>query len=224
MSRSERLLTYAAMAAAPSIVGGAAHAGATYYQYTTPVSVTASRIGQNAAQVGLPGSGLSAVGININLFAYDAFGVGQAAGILVSGGNGPGFWRYGTSNARTISYSAAVDFSATSARFVNPSNAGSYLRQLDTGRHYIGLTALSSLTNTEFTAWFEYELVLSSTTVELTIHSYAYDLYGAPLMMPGTGGSMGGGMGGGGAVPGLGGLAALACGAAGMRRNRQRVA
>jgi hypothetical protein len=30
--------------------------------------------------------------------------------------------------------------------------------------------------------------------------------------------------GGGGAVPGLGGLAALACGAAGMRRSRNRVA
>jgi hypothetical protein len=30
--------------------------------------------------------------------------------------------------------------------------------------------------------------------------------------------------GGGGAVPGLGGIAALACGAAGVRRSRQRVA
>jgi len=37
-------------------------------------------------------------------------------------------------------------------------------------------------------------------------------------------GMSGGGGGGGGAVPGLGCLAALACGAAGMRRSRQRVA
>ena len=60
------------------------------------------------------------------------------------------------------------------------------------------------------------DISLSTDGLSLTVHGWAFEDSGAGIVAGETGASN--------AVPGLGGLAALACGAAGMRRRRDRVA
>ena len=64
-------------------------------------------------------------------------------------------------------------------------------------------------------AWADMEV--SSDGLSLTVHGWAYEDSGAAILAGQTGESST-------PVPGLGGLAALACGAAGLRRKRNRVA
>ena len=75
-----------------------------------------------------------------------------------------------------------------------------------------------SLNNTEtHYGWIEYSLAISSSSFEFTVHSWAYnDVAGEGIIAGQTTAS------GSSAVPGLGGLAALAIGAAGVRSRRQR--
>ena len=61
------------------------------------------------------------------------------------------------------------------------------------------------------------DISLSTDGLSLTVHGWAYEDSGEAIVAGQT-------EGGDNAVPGLGGLAALACGAAGMRRRRDRVA
>ena len=65
-----------------------------------------------------------------------------------------------------------------------------------------------------FMGWAD--ISLSTDGLSLTVHGWAFEDSGAGIVAGETGASN--------AVPGLGGLAALACGAAGMRRRRDRVA
>ena len=60
------------------------------------------------------------------------------------------------------------------------------------------------------------DISLSTDGLSLTVHGWAFEDSGSGIVAGETGASN--------AVPGLGGLAALACGAAGMRRRRDRVA
>ena len=60
------------------------------------------------------------------------------------------------------------------------------------------------------------DISLSTDGLSLTVHGWAFEDSGAGILAGETGASN--------PVPGLGGLAALACGAAGMRRKRDRVA
>lgn len=68
----------------------------------------------------------------------------------------------------------------------------------------------------ELNGFIEYQITAHANGISLEVFSWAYNL-GSPITMPANGG-------GGGAVPGLGGIAALACGAAGVRRSRHRAA
>ena len=61
------------------------------------------------------------------------------------------------------------------------------------------------------------DISLSTDGLSLTVHGWAFEDSGEAIVAGQT-------EGGDNAVPGLGGLAALACGAAGMRRRRDRVA
>jgi len=85
------------------------------------------------------------------------------------------------------------------------------------GSGYFGLAAKNTSTNDTLSAWFKYEHQWNSSTGfhSLTITEWAYNINNSITMPQNSGG---------GAVPGLGGLAALACGAGGVRRKRQRVA
>ncbi|MEC8321038.1 MAG: hypothetical protein VX012_06490 [Planctomycetota bacterium] len=60
------------------------------------------------------------------------------------------------------------------------------------------------------------DISLSTDGLSLTVHGWAFEDSGEAIIAGQTGASN--------AVPGLGGLAALACGAAGLRRRRDRVA
>jgi len=80
---------------------------------------------------------------------------------------------------------------------------------------FLGFSAVNDATDDVINGFVEYSWSVSDASVTFTVNQWAYNINSA-ITMPANGG--------GGAVPGLGGLAALACGAAGVRRNRQRVA
>jgi len=91
-----------------------------------------------------------------------------------------------------------------------------------TGTRYLGFKVHDSNTFSDYYGWIEY--VYSSTSPNtVTVSRWAYE---SNPFGPATAGATGtvADAPAGGAVPGLGGLAALAMGAAGVRRSRNRVA
>ncbi len=89
------------------------------------------------------------------------------------------------------------------------------------GTYYVGFKVQASDFLFRY-GWVEYVYSSSNPNV-VTVSRWAYESNGFSGAVAGATGTVADG-GGGGAVPGLGGLAALAMGAAGMRRSRGRVA
>jgi hypothetical protein len=124
-------------------------------------------------------------------------------------------WILGGSQSRLVSAGQTPDVTSSGFAFGvgywGTSSTGA-LKSANTG--YAGFSM--SLTNgNTVNGFIEYEWTGGATGSSFTVNQWAYNINSAITMPANSGG---------GAVPGLGGLAALACGAAGMRRNRQRVA
>lgn len=192
MSIQNRCVRYAAMAALPTVVGGA-HAGA-YDQYsTTPITIgsetTATIASSNGLQV-IVGFGNSNVYFNVN-------------------GGPTSFVGWWVESSQTVN----LNWPPSGAAQFGP---GSFTQTADTGAsHYVGWGKIGQ-NWTPSTGWIQYEVAADYSY--MTVLSWATANFN--INMPAAGSNSGGG--GGGAVPGLGGLAALACGAAGVRRNRHR--
>ena len=214
-SQSNRLMFYA-HAAAPFMIASMAAAGGFDGYGNTAVNSTNT----------FDYSPLfTAIGFDFGAYAGNwtnqgGFGGSAGIGIPFSQRADLGTFRFFKSSETTISYGLTGNRSALGyGGFA--SNASWTFAAPDiitaNGSGYFGLAALNTSTNDTVSAWFKYEHQWNSSTGfhSLTITEWAYNINNSIAMPQNSGG---------GAVPGLGGLAALACGAAGMRRNRQRVA
>ena len=128
------------------------------------------------------------------------------------------FWSGGTQ-------SKVISSGATGAGVTNSGYGGSQMNNFnllgtgDTGSNrYLGFFVQNTVTTDYVAGWINFDFDRSSGKRIFTINSYSVDVAGsgASITMPANSG--------GGAVPGIGGLAGLAMGAAGLRRKRQRVA
>lgn len=222
-SADRRFAAYAALAAVPCVAGTAAVADTYDGSGNTPV--TASSVQQTWAEETV----FVAAGLRFKAFAFNSVWNGDrfasaAFGLETSDrSSGGGLGRsmkffLGGSAARTVSASAAADFSAFFAGYANDNQVNDYTgatRRFDVGTGHLGFSVLNSVTGDTVNGFIEYTVTLGTGYTSFTVSNWAYNIDGA-ITMPANGG--------GGAVPGLGGLAALACGAAGVRRNRNRVA
>ena len=217
MSASIRLARYATLAAVPATITSAA-VGDTYHASSnTPIGFTVSTSLSNVSTIALGTWG----GMQFDIRGW-ASSYGGSAAIRRDGAiDMPGtaddlrFFQ-GGSVSRLVSQGTTPDFmhaDMANFRYSNSSGSSGYLTL---GTNYLGFSVANGTTGTVVNAFLQYDLAWDGSTLQFTILNWAYNI-DAPITMPANSG-------GGGAVPGLGGLAALACGAAGVRRRRQRVA
>lgn len=190
MSIQNRFVRYAAMAALPTVVGGA-HAGVPDQFSDTPITIDLGATVTIASTDGLQ--------VNVALNASNVF-------FDVTNNRSRVAWWEESSQTVTLRWppSGAAQH-----------NSSGFTQSLDPGAsHYVGWAAINPNWGVN-TGWIQYEVAADYSY--MTILSWA--TANNQMTMPLAGSNSGGG----GAVPGLGGLAALACGAAGVRRNRHRV-
>ena len=224
MNSVSRLQKYSALAAAPcAALGGLAAVGgisveATAGGVTRTVTANAGATWRNQAV-------FNAGGIDFNVFAF--FGSTNSASMGLSinfpDRNFAGqikFWSGGT-QSKVIS-AGATGAGLTNAGF-GGSAAGGFgnFNLLGTGvtgsNRYLGFFVQNFVTTDYVAGWINFDFDRSAGQRSFTINSWNFDVgANASVTMPANSG--------GGAVPGIGGLAGLAMGAAGMRRKRQRVA
>ena len=227
MNSVSRLQKYSALAAAPcAALGGLAAVGGISVEATAgggfPTTVTA-----NAGQSFSYKAVFNAGGIDFNVFAMWSSNNSASMGLSIEGpqrgtrGGAAGqiqFWSGGTQ-------SKVISSSATGAGLTNAGYGGSQINNFnllgtgDTGSNrYLGFFVQNTATADYVAGWINFDFNRSSGQRSFTINSYSVDVAGsgATITMPANGGAA--------AVPGIGGLAGLAMGAAGLRRKRQRVA
>jgi hypothetical protein len=214
-----RLQKYSALAAAPcAALGGLAVGGisveATAGGVTTTVTANAGASWSNQAV-------FNAGGIDFNVFAFFSSNNSASMGLSIDDRQDAGqmqFWSGGTQ-------SKVISSGATGAGLTNNGYGGSQVNNFnllgtgDTGSNrYLGFFVQHTPSSNYVAGWINFDFDRSSGQRSFTINSYSVDVAGsgATITMPANSG--------GGAVPGIGGLAGLAMGAAGLRRKRQRVA
>lgn len=220
-----KLARYAAVALLPTAATSVAVAD-TYDGFSdTPVTVNSAN-GYNDPSVssGAFDSAIlfTAAGLQFRAFAFHSTNVTfshyRSAGVsCLTQGLSDVKWFGSNSASRVISAGASAD--NTNFGFGGWSYSSFYMANFmsEGGEGYFGFSATYTETSQTVNGWVQYSnLTQSNTNVGLTILSWAYNV-DAAITMPSNQGSST-------PVPGLGGLAALACGAAGMRRNRNRVA
>lgn len=231
----DRVLRYATLAAVPVATTGVSHADTTYSgSSNTPITVRAATTGSSSTHAHASTDWFAAGGIDFYLFAQLSFestaSISNSSFTYCAGLNFAGYrhtrWGgsvesmfgfAGGSESRVIDGTVGAD-GAFGNRVTFFSSSGSYgntFMSLDT-RAFVGFSVYNRATQQVVNAWAEYQLTKGENSIELTIFSWAYNV-DSPITMPAN-------QGGSTPVPGLGGLAALACGAAGMRRKRNRVA
>ena len=216
-----RLQKYSALAAAPCAALGGLAVGGISAEATAgggfPITVFA-----NAASPQSNQSVFAAGGIGFNVFAFFSNNNSASMGLSIDDRQDAGqiqFWSGGTQ-------SKVISAGATGAGLTNNGNGGSQLGNhnlLGTGttgsNRYLGFFVQNTSTGTDYVAgWINFDFDRSAGQRSFTLNGYSVNV-GDPstaITMPANSG--------GGAVPGIGGLAGLAMGAAGMRRKRQRVA
>lgn len=140
--------------------------------------------------------------------------------LSLSGAPGGGFDYLPKAAGFTFSaYNGVFQSFGQTAFLTTGGNTGGINSQL--GTYYVGFKVQGSDFLNRY-GWVEYVYSSNNPNV-VTVSRWAYQSDGFSGAVAGATGTVADG-GGGGAVPGLGGLAALAMGAAGMRRSRNRVA
>ena len=220
MNSVSRLQKYSALAAAPCAALGGLAVGGISAEATAgggfPITVFA-----NAASPQSNQSVFAAGGIGFNVFAFFSNNNSASMGLSIDDRQDAGqmqFWSGGTQ-------SKVISSGATGAGLTNNGYGGSQVNNFnllgtgDTGSNrYLGFFVQHTPSSNYVAGWINFDFDRSNGLRSFTINSYSVDVAGsgATITMPANSG--------GGAVPGIGGLAGLAMGAAGMRRKRQRVA
>ena len=220
MNSVSRLQKYSALAAAPCAALGGLAVGGISAEATAgggfPITVFA-----NAASPQSNQSVFAAGGIGFNVFAFFSNNNSASMGLSIDDRQDAGqmqFWSGGTQ-------SKVISSGATGAGLTNNGYGGSQLGSFnllgtgDTGSNrYLGFFVQHTPSSNYVAGWINFDFDRSNGLRSFTINSYSVDVAGsgATITMPANSG--------GGAVPGIGGLAGLAMGAAGLRRKRQRVA
>jgi hypothetical protein len=222
MNSVSRLQKYSALAAAPcAALGGLAAVGgisveATAGGVTTTVTANAGASWSNQAV-------FNAGGIDFNVFAFFQNTNNASMGLSINNADRNvlagqiKFWSGGTQ-------SKVISAGATGASLTNAGYGGSQVGNfnlLGTGvtgsNRYLGFFVQNTVTTDYVAGWINFDFDRSAGQRSFTINGYSVNVgANASVTMPASAG--------GGAVPGIGGLAGLAMGAAGMRRKRQRVA
>ena len=224
MNSVSRLQKYSALAAAPcAALGGLAAVGG------ISVEATAGGVTTVTANAGASWSSqavFNAGGIGFKVWAF--FRSTNSASMIfainssqrISSGGPAGqikFWSGGTQ-------SKVISAGAIGWNLLNNGFGGSQIPNfnlLGTGvtgsNRYLGFFVQNTVTTDYVAGWIRFDFDRSAGQRSFTINGYSVNVgANASVTMPANSG--------GGAVPGIGGLAGLAMGAAGMRRKRQRVA
>lgn len=222
MTSTDRLKTYAALAAAPC----AALGGIAVEAHAAPGQVPATAQLNNATVA--TSSAFTAADIQFQAFVLYSSVSSSSGGLQIKLGANRAkagnmkFWGVET-GSQTISFNATgFDKSNTGFGGWNNSNSTSMVGTGPSGSGYLGFAVENTNTGTYVAGWvnFTYDRSLGNGANGnfFTINSWAFNTgdVTTSITMPGTAAS--------GAVPGIGGLAGLAMGAAGLRRKRQRVA
>ncbi|MCP4497059.1 MAG: hypothetical protein GY825_09805 [Phycisphaeraceae bacterium] len=233
MTSANRLKTYTALAAAPcAALGGIAaetHAapgtlGVTAQLQGGPSSTSGSFITANA---------FSAGGLQFQAFVFVYSAASQSGGLqlLDSDRRDAGsmrFWAF-DSASQTISWNAAGYDKSNGGYGGRSVFRSSSTFMMGTGvsatGNYMGFAVQNEDTGTYVAGWVQMAFDFSAGNVAngsyVTIMDWSFNTgdVNTSITMPGSPPQ-----GGSGAVPGVGGLAGLAMGAAGLRRKRQRVA
>jgi MYXO-CTERM domain-containing protein len=241
MNSVSRLQKYSALAAAPcaSLGAGALGAGALGALAVGGISVEATADGITTVTASSSGTSwsnqavFSAGGIDFNVFAnwYNSSSSNSASmGLSIDNRDDAGpmqFWSGGTQ-------SKVISASATGAGHTNSGYGGSrwsafgassgnyYFNELGTGEtgsdRYLGFFVQNELTSDYVAGWINFDFERALGIRSFTINAWGFNVGDSDtyITMPANGGAA--------PVPGIGGLAALAMGAAGVRRKRQRVA
>ena len=230
MNSVSRLQKYSALAAAPgAALGGLAAVGGISVEATAGVTTTVAAGQGHLAAIWSNQAVFNAGGIDFNVFAF--FGSTNSASMGLSinfpDRNFAGqikFWSGGT-QSKVIS-AGATGAGLTNSGWGGASNSTggntwanfNLLGTGDTGSNrYLGFFVQNTNTTDYVAGWINFDFDRSAGQRSFTINSWNFDVgANASVTMPANSG--------GGAVPGIGGLAGLAMGAAGMRRKRQRVA
>ena len=218
MNSVSRLQKYSALAAAPGAAIGGLAVGGISVEATAGVSTTVTaNAGQNWSNQAVFNAG----GIDFNVWAFFLATNNASMGLSINNADRNvlagqiKFWSGGTQ-------SKVISASATGVGHTNDGWGGSSFgnfNELGTGdtgsNRYLGFFVQNTLTTDYVAGWINFDFDRSAGQRSFTINSYSVDVgANASITMPANGG----------AVPGIGGLAGLAMGAAGMRRKRQRVA
>ena len=206
-------LTNTTESSVQSISGGGVHWGlsgfGSYFFSSTNISTFStygfynSHFETSSLQVSWSVSGDSSVGSLLNAGdSIDGFGIRNPVGRIFHGSQ----YRY----SFQFSSSSGDDF-FSSIHFSSESTSTGLISRGERG--FLGMSF--DLDGETVFGWAD--ISLSDDGLSLTLHGWAFEDSGAAILAGQTGDSST-------PVPGLGGLAALACGAAGMRRRRDRVA
>ena len=225
MNPSARLKTYTALAAAPC----AALGGIAVETHAAPGQVAATAQLSNSTST--YANAFTAAGLQFQAFV-GSWGPNSSSGGLQipwadrAGAGNMKFWGVET-GSQAISWGAAGfdksnrGFGGGWANFGNDTQT-SMAGTATSGSGYLGFAVQNTNTSTYVAGWvnFTYDRSLGNGANGdfFTINSWNFNTgdVTTSITMPGTAAS--------GAVPGVGGLAGLAMGAAGLRRKRQRVA
>ena len=230
IATSTRLKTYTTLAATPCAVLGGITVDAYAGPGTGPITVAAGTL-PGYSTTSRATNLFSAAGLQFEAMAFHYSNFNRGIGIRVTlearakiSGNVK-WWQESTAS-RTISYNAS------GAETTNWGYAGYGRSGSISGYDQIGANgawddprtglklgfALRAENGTYVAGWVDYDFNHNANYATLTINSWDFNLgsdsAGSAIMLPATSGS--------GAVPGVGGLAGLAMGAAGLRRKRQR--
>jgi hypothetical protein len=216
-----RLQKYSALAAAPCAALGGLAVGGISVEATAGVTTTVAAGQGHLASTWNSQAVFAAGGIDFNVFAFFSSNNSASMGLSIDDRQDAGqmqFWSGGTQ-------SKVISSGATGAGLTNNGYGGSQVNNFnllgtgDTGSNrYLGFFVQHTPSSNYVAGWINFDFDRSSGQRSFTINSYSVDVAGsgATITMPANSG--------GGAVPGIGGLAGLAMGAAGLRRKRQRVA
>jgi hypothetical protein len=219
MNSVSRLQKYSALAAAPgAAIGGLAVGGISVEATAGVTTVTANANFSSTNQ-----AVFTAGGIGFSAWAFFSSDSSASMGLMIKGADRSDagqikFWSGGTQ-------SKVISASATGVGHTNDGWGGSSFgnfNELGTGdtgsNRYLGFFVQNTLTTDYVAGWINFDFDRSSGQRSFTINSWNFNVgdSSTTITMPANSG--------GGAVPGIGGLAGLAMGAAGMRRKRQRVA
>ena len=233
MSSVNRLKTYTALAAAPcAALGGIA---AETHAAPGGVGVTAQLQGGPSSTSGsfITANAFSAGDLQFQAFVFVYSAASQSGGLqLLDSDRGDAgsmrFWAF-DSASQTISWNAA-GYDKSNRGYGGRSAFGSSSTfMMGTGvsatGNYMGFAVQNEDTGTYVAGWVQMAFDFSAGNVAngsyVTIMDWSFNTgdVNTSITMPGSPPQ-----GGSGAVPGVGGLAGLAMGAAGLRRKRQRVA